>query len=116
MIDMTRTGMPDSTDGTLGTGDDRCRRTERRGSLSTTEALLDPPVLAEPSGPSDPNEPSDYKSVAEQVVLFLFMVVPFVALMAAVPILWASGFLGWRDASIAAVMYLIAGHGVTVGF
>jgi stearoyl-CoA desaturase (delta-9 desaturase) len=116
VFDMTRTGMPDSTDGTLGTGDDRCRRIERRGSLSTTEALLDPAVPAEPSGQSEETGPTEYKSVGEQVALFLFMLVPFVALVAAVPILWASGFLGWRDASIAVVMYVIAGHGVTVGF
>jgi len=41
--------------------------------------------------------------------------VPFVALAAAVPVLWGWG-LTWTDLIIAVVMYAISGHGVTVGF
>src|SRR5580658_10498084 len=50
-----------------------------------------------------------------RVVLALFIGIPFAALVAAVPVAWGWG-LSWADASIAAVMYLITGHGITVGY
>jgi stearoyl-CoA desaturase (delta-9 desaturase) len=78
--------------------------------LTTTEALLDPV----PAGDPAPSEP-ELKKTWEQVTLILFIVVPFLALAAAVPVLWGWG-LSWRDVVIAAVMYAITGHGVTVGF
>jgi stearoyl-CoA desaturase (delta-9 desaturase) len=81
--------------------------------LSTTEALLDSPL---PGEPLPQPEPAEYKTMPEQLVLGLFIVVPFLALMAAVPLLWVAGFLTWQAAVIAVVMYLVAGHGVTVGF
>jgi stearoyl-CoA desaturase (delta-9 desaturase) len=84
--------------------------------LSPTQVLLDPPTAAEPPGGSDPAEPPEYKSVTQQVSLFLFMVIPFLALLAAVPILWTFGFLSWPDAVIALFMYVLTGHGITVGF
>jgi stearoyl-CoA desaturase (delta-9 desaturase) len=52
---------------------------------------------------------------AEQGVLGIFVVVPFLAVLAAVPVAWGWG-LGWRDIVIAAVFYAISGHGITVGF
>jgi stearoyl-CoA desaturase (delta-9 desaturase) len=58
---------------------------------------------------------SDRQSRKEQVALALFIGVPFLAIAAAVPVAWG-GWLGWTDVLIAAVMYAITGHGVTVGF
>jgi stearoyl-CoA desaturase (delta-9 desaturase) len=55
------------------------------------------------------------KGVGEQVVLGLFIGIPFAALLAAIPVAWGWG-LGWHDLVIAVVMYVIAGHGITVGF
>jgi stearoyl-CoA desaturase (delta-9 desaturase) len=55
------------------------------------------------------------KKTWEQVALGAFILVPFLALVAAVPVAWGWG-LGWRDVAIAFVMYVISGHGVTVGF
>jgi len=55
------------------------------------------------------------KTGVEQVVLLLFIVVPFLALLAAIPIAWGWG-LGWRDLAIATVLYVITGHGITVGY
>ncbi|MGH3502822.1 MAG: acyl-CoA desaturase [Nocardioidaceae bacterium] len=57
----------------------------------------------------------DHQSRAEQIALGLFIAVPFLALVAAVPLAWG-GFLGWHDIVIAFVMYGITGHGVTVGY
>jgi stearoyl-CoA desaturase (delta-9 desaturase) len=52
---------------------------------------------------------------AEQVVLLALIAVPFLAVLAAVPVAWGWG-LGWHDIVIALVMYAISGHGITVGF
>ena len=69
------------------------------------------------SAPPDqgPAVPPERKRSGEQVALALFIGIPFVALVAAVPVAWGWG-LGWHDIVIAVVMYAIAGHGVTVGF
>jgi len=57
----------------------------------------------------------DRQSRVEQIVLGVFIVVPFLAVLAAVPVAWG-GWLGWTDVAIFAVMYLFTGHGITVGF
>jgi len=51
----------------------------------------------------------------EQVALAAFIVIPFAAVAAAVPVVWGWG-LDWHAVVIAVVMYTISGHGVTVGF
>jgi len=48
------------------------------------------------------------------VVLAVGVVVPFLALVAAVPIAWGWG-LSWLDVAIGLVAYLVTGFGVTVG-
>ena len=74
-----------------------------------------------PTPPSGPDElplgtlGNDKQSTTERVTLGLFIAVPFLAIIAAVPIAWG-GWLGWRDVVIAVVMYVISGHGITVGF
>src|SRR3954468_24165910 len=57
----------------------------------------------------------DTQSRREQVALALFIVVPFLAVAAAIPVAWG-GWLGWSDVVITVVMYWLTGHGVTVGF
>ncbi len=52
---------------------------------------------------------------AEQVALLFVVLVPLAAVLAAVPLAWGR-YVGWRDVTIAAVMYAITGHGITVGF
>jgi stearoyl-CoA desaturase (Delta-9 desaturase) len=49
------------------------------------------------------------------VALWAFVIIPFLALIAAIPIAWG-GWLSWTDAIIATVFYLVTGLGVTVGF
>ncbi len=57
----------------------------------------------------------DKQSRSEQIILGLFIGIPFLALLASIPLAWG-GFLTWRDAVVAVVLYLFAGHGITVGF
>jgi len=80
-----------------------------------TTALAGP--SAEPGAPKTPEPIIDPvpKTGVEQVALLVFIVVPFLALLAAVPVAWGWG-LSWRDIAIATVMYLVAGHGITVGY
>ena len=40
---------------------------------------------------------------------------PFVVAAAAVPLLWGN-LVGWSDVAVFALMYVISGFGVTVGF
>lgn len=47
--------------------------------------------------------------------MFLFVAIPFLAVVAAAPVAWGWG-LGWRDIVIAVGMYLLSGLGVTVGY
>ncbi len=49
------------------------------------------------------------------VALWIFVVAPFLALLAAIPVAWGWG-LSALDATMAVTGYLIAGAGVTVGF
>ena len=55
------------------------------------------------------------KGNGEQVALGLFIGVPFLAVIAAVPFAWGWG-LTWRDLVIALVMYMLTGHGISIGF
>ncbi len=57
----------------------------------------------------------DVQSTTEKVILASFIAIPFLAVLAAVPIAWG-GWLGWRDVALAAVMYVVTGHGITVGY
>jgi stearoyl-CoA desaturase (delta-9 desaturase) len=54
-------------------------------------------------------------SRAVVVVMGIMVVVPFLALVAAVPVAWGWG-LSWLDITLAAAFYLVSGLGVTVGF
>jgi stearoyl-CoA desaturase (delta-9 desaturase) len=47
--------------------------------------------------------------------LYAFVVIPFLAVFAAVPLAWG-GWLSWTDVAIATVFYLVSGLGITVGF
>ena len=69
--------------------------------------------LAPPTAGTAPA--TEDKRRGENTMLALFIAVPFLALLAAVPVAWGRG-LGWRDLALAAVFYLVSGHGITVGF
>ncbi|ACU34623.1 acyl-CoA desaturase [Actinosynnema pretiosum subsp. pretiosum] len=52
---------------------------------------------------------------AEQFGVYVFVLVPFLALFAAIPVAWGWG-LGWVDVALFAAFYCIAGLGITVGY
>jgi stearoyl-CoA desaturase (Delta-9 desaturase) len=61
---------------------------------------------------------TDSRPTAPQPVLdgvYVFVLVPLLALVAAVPVAWGWG-LGWSDVAIAAVFYVVTGLGITVGY
>jgi stearoyl-CoA desaturase (Delta-9 desaturase) len=53
-------------------------------------------------------------SVFDRVLVAVFVAVPFLALVAAVPLAWGWG-LGWHDIVLAVAFYYISGLGVSVG-
>ncbi|HEX6076625.1 MAG TPA: acyl-CoA desaturase [Micromonosporaceae bacterium] len=78
--------------------------------------------MTTPATVAQETHPSGSKPLTEgpvsrsaQITLWTFVVVPFLALIAAVPVAWGWG-LSWIDVAIALVMYWVSGLGVTVGF
>jgi stearoyl-CoA desaturase (delta-9 desaturase) len=65
-----------------------------------------------PTAPPITTEP---KRQWEQTALLLFVVLPFLAVLASGILLWGHG-IGWTDVFIGYGMLAVAGHGVTVGF
>lgn len=62
-----------------------------------------PDIEPEQSGPID------------RLLVALFVVVPLLAVAAAVPLAWGWG-LGWHDVVVAGVFYLVSGIGISMGF
>ncbi|MFM7211939.1 MAG: acyl-CoA desaturase, partial [Actinomycetota bacterium] len=50
-----------------------------------------------------------------RTTIAIFVAVPLAAVVLAIPVAWG-GWLGWTDVILAAVFYLIAAGGITVGF
>src|SRR3954452_4477025 len=49
------------------------------------------------------------------IALYAFVILPFLAVLVAVPVAWG-GWLSWTDVAIGAVFYVVSGLGITVGF
>jgi stearoyl-CoA desaturase (delta-9 desaturase) len=77
--------------------------------------MLMPPVLQErpPAGTAPLTD--GRKSDTEQALVIAFMVLPLLALAAAVPLAWGWG-LTWLDVGLASAFYVLSGLGITVGF
>ncbi|MFC6878174.1 MULTISPECIES: acyl-CoA desaturase [Actinomadura] len=74
------------------------------------------PTIDTPQRPQGrPEIEPEPRGNAERVLIGVFTGVPFVALIAAVPLLWGS-FLGWSDVVLTAVFYFISAAGITVGY
>src|SRR5690606_2613032 len=55
------------------------------------------------------------QSIGVLIALWSFVVIPFAALIAAIPVAWG-GFLSWTDVGLALFFYVVSGLGVTMGF
>ncbi|PPK70336.1 acyl-CoA desaturase [Actinokineospora auranticolor] len=55
------------------------------------------------------------RNLATQIAVYVFILVPFAALVAAVPLLWGWG-IGWVDVALAVFFFYWSGLGVTVGY
>ncbi|GAA1914626.1 fatty acid desaturase [Streptomyces sodiiphilus] len=83
------------------------------------------PTTGSPAGAPEPSGPArdlpsatlggDRQRSVEQIALLLFIIVPFVALLAAVPLAWGWG-VSWLDLGLLVVFYFLGCHGITVGF
>jgi stearoyl-CoA desaturase (delta-9 desaturase) len=71
---------------------------------------------ASPEGAAGPKPiVSGPRSTGEMIVLKAFLLIPFLALLAALPIAWGWG-VNWVDLGLAAAFYVVATLGVTVGY
>ncbi|HEY9374720.1 acyl-CoA desaturase [Streptomyces sp.] len=77
---------------------------------SSPELLETPPDL--PPGTLG----GDKKRSIEQIALLLFITLPFIALVAAVPLAFSWGGVSWLDLGLLVAMYYIGCHGITIGF
>jgi stearoyl-CoA desaturase (Delta-9 desaturase) len=55
------------------------------------------------------------RTVGEQILVKIFVLVPFAALVVAVPVAWGWG-LGWTDLGLAVGSYVVACLGISVGY
>ncbi|MEQ3553890.1 acyl-CoA desaturase [Pseudonocardia nematodicida] len=76
----------------------------------TTLDAVPPPARSGPAPLTDGKRPA-----GASFVLGLFVVLPTLALVAAVPLAWGWG-LGWLDIALAVAFYYVSCLGVTVGF
>jgi stearoyl-CoA desaturase (delta-9 desaturase) len=69
-----------------------------------------------PAAPTSPKPVFEgTKRRGEQFALYSFVIVPFLAFLAAVPVAWGWG-LTWTDAVLFVVSYIVSGLGITVGY
>jgi stearoyl-CoA desaturase (delta-9 desaturase) len=69
-----------------------------------------------PADSSDPKAVLDGRRPhGESALVYIFVILPTLALVAAVPLTWGWA-LSWLDIGLAVAFYLISGFGVTVGF
>jgi stearoyl-CoA desaturase (delta-9 desaturase) len=71
-------------------------------------------TLAQPVTVESPVD-EDYTTTTMRVLLAIFIIVPLLAVIVAIPIAWG-GFVGWSDLFIVLLFWAITAGGITVGF
>ena len=83
--------------------------------MSTTFPVRSPHVHADPPVSVDEASAMDGPSRGEQVITAFIVAVPLLVLVFGIVWFWGEGVQA-RDIAIAVIMYLVVGHGITVGF
>jgi stearoyl-CoA desaturase (Delta-9 desaturase) len=85
--------------------------------LDTADHVVDADSTGSPTAVRTGPKPAieGAKARGEQAALYLFVIIPFVAFLAAIPIAWGWG-LDWTDIGLAVGFYEVTGLGITVGF
>jgi stearoyl-CoA desaturase (delta-9 desaturase) len=85
-------------------------------SADTTEATA---AVITPTAPSPsrvrPDLEPEPESITSRILVGVFVVVPLLAVLAAVPLAWGWG-VGWRDIVLAIAFYYVSGLGISAGF
>src|SRR5580693_6388108 len=92
-----------------------CPRPASEDCMATTsEALATRVGEPSPSPAAKPEIMPEKTSVFDRVLVGVFVAVPLLALIVAIPLAWGWG-LGWHDIVLAIAFYYITGLGVSVG-
>ncbi|MEU6734821.1 acyl-CoA desaturase [Streptomyces physcomitrii] len=84
--------------------------------MSTQSEVLDQPANPPAAQPAAAGTlGGERKGTLEKATLGAFIVVPFLALLAAVPLLWGWG-VSWLDLGLLVFFYYLGIHGITIGF
>ncbi|MEU8791205.1 fatty acid desaturase [Streptomyces sp. NPDC048643] len=85
--------------------------------MTTSSDVIDDAPQADDDGNRLPAATlgGERKGSLEQLTLLLFIAVPFVALLAAVPLTWGWG-VSWLDLGLLVFFYYLGCHGVTIGY
>src|ERR1700734_3186149 len=87
--------------------------TETETVTNGTIPAAAPTVTRRPPLPEIEADPS---STLDRFLVALFVAIPLLAVVCAVPLAWSLGWLGWHDVVIALVFYVISGMGISMGF
>src|SRR2546428_12485016 len=94
-------------------------------TATTTDQAM-PPTAAAPAGaigeatrtqfrPARSDFEDEPNPAFQRFLVGVFVAIPLVALIAAIPLMWGWG-LGWHDVLLALAFYWLSGLGVTVGY
>ena len=87
--------------------------------MTTTEITATPVAPAAPPAPARPaprpDLDADKAGTGEKILIATFVVVPMLALIAAVPLAWGWG-ITWQTVVIAVVFYMVSGLGISMAF
>jgi stearoyl-CoA desaturase (Delta-9 desaturase) len=95
------------------TSAEKAESPDLRGSADTSEPTMQ--VLVRRRDPIPELEPEP-RSTFERVAVGIFTGVPMLALVAAIPVAWAFGWLDWQAIVIGVAFYLFSGLGIAMGF